>query len=150
MPLPFLWVNGRRDATISIMGANIYPEDVEALLYAQPDVATVLSSFQLRVAEDATGTPRPAVDLGCAGAPCAGTAGNDWRWSCGTALRRSTGTCALRWPELPGGLLPLVAAHPAGTGPFAGDARRIKQRRHRGGPRLTGAQPAPGLHSTSA
>ena len=59
VPLPFLWVNGRRDATISIMGSNIYPEDVESLLYRQADVARVLSSFQVRVGTDEGGTPRP-------------------------------------------------------------------------------------------
>ena len=32
IPLPFVWVNGRRDATVSVMGANIYPEDIESVL----------------------------------------------------------------------------------------------------------------------
>ena len=27
--LPFLWIYRRRDATISVMGTNIYPEDIE-------------------------------------------------------------------------------------------------------------------------
>src|SRR5712691_10900609 len=31
--LPFLWIYGRRDATISVMGANIYPEDIETIVY---------------------------------------------------------------------------------------------------------------------
>ncbi len=33
IPLPFVWVHGRRDATVSVMGSNIYPEDVESVLY---------------------------------------------------------------------------------------------------------------------
>ena len=36
IPLPFLWIHGRRDATISVMGSNIYPEDIEAVLYRDP------------------------------------------------------------------------------------------------------------------
>lgn len=63
VPLPFLWIFGRRDATISVMGANIYPEDVEAVIYADRALATSLHSFQLAVVQDASGTPRPAVIL---------------------------------------------------------------------------------------
>ena len=33
IPLPFVYVYGRRDATISVMGANIYPEDIETVVY---------------------------------------------------------------------------------------------------------------------
>ena len=36
IPLPFLWIHGRRDATISVMGSNIYPEDIETVLYRRP------------------------------------------------------------------------------------------------------------------
>ena len=36
IPLPFLWIHGRRDATISVMGSNIYPEDIESVLYRDP------------------------------------------------------------------------------------------------------------------
>ena len=61
VPLPFLWIFGRRDATISIMGANIYPEDVESAIYADPDLAAMVHSFQLTVHTDESGTPRPGV-----------------------------------------------------------------------------------------
>ena len=58
-----MWVNGRRDATISVMGANIYPEDVEAVLYGDPEVAPRLHSFLLSVVDDEAGTPRPEISL---------------------------------------------------------------------------------------
>ncbi len=35
MRLPFLFLFGRRDSTVSYMGANIYPQDVEYGLYAR-------------------------------------------------------------------------------------------------------------------
>ena len=35
--LPFFWIYGRRDYTVSVMGANIYPEDIEQCLYADAD-----------------------------------------------------------------------------------------------------------------
>ena len=31
--------------------------------------------------------------------------------------------------EFPGAMLPVVSVHPRGSGPFVGDATRIKQRR---------------------
>ena len=63
MPLPFLWIFGRRDATISIMGANIYPEDVETAVYDRPEVAVRVRSFQLAVVQDEAANPRPGVLL---------------------------------------------------------------------------------------
>jgi len=61
IPLPFVWIHGRRDATISVMGANIYPEDVESIVYRDPDLVPRLHSFLLAVAVDESGTPRPSV-----------------------------------------------------------------------------------------
>ena len=39
IPLPFVYVYGRRDATISVMGANIYPEDIETIVYGDPGLS---------------------------------------------------------------------------------------------------------------
>jgi len=50
--LPFLWIYGRKDSTISIMGANIYPEDIEQCLYAEPDLARVTRSFCIGLHEE--------------------------------------------------------------------------------------------------
>ena len=63
IPLPFLWVNGRRDATISVMGANIYPEDIETLVYRDATLVPRLHSFLLSVMDDESGVPRPMVAL---------------------------------------------------------------------------------------
>jgi phenylacetate-CoA ligase len=130
VPLPFLWVNGRRDATISLMGANIYPEDVEALLYGEPDVARELRSFQLKVGSDASGTPRPVVDLELED-PTAldpdrlealATHLRDGLAAVNRDVRQSIG-------EYPAALLPIVRPYGPGEGPFAADRGRIKQRR---------------------
>ena len=45
IPLPFLWIHGRRDATISVMGSNIYPEDIETIVYRDPAILPRLESF---------------------------------------------------------------------------------------------------------
>jgi len=59
VPLPFLWVYGRKDFTISLMGANIYPEDLEQCLYDEPELAAMTNSFCLGLIETADGSERP-------------------------------------------------------------------------------------------
>lgn len=57
MKLPLLLLYGRADATISFMGANIYPLDVENGLYGDGDRAARIASFTLSledVESDAT------------------------------------------------------------------------------------------------
>jgi phenylacetate-CoA ligase len=54
-----LWIYGRRDYTISVMGANIYPEDLEQCLYAEPELARMTRSFCLSVVETPGSGVRP-------------------------------------------------------------------------------------------
>jgi len=130
VPLPFLWVNGRRDATISLMGANIYPEDVESLLYDQPDIARALRSFQLRIGSDESGTPRPVVDLELDDPNAV-----DLDRLARLAVHLRDGLADVNrdirqsLAEYPAALLPLVMPYGQGEGPFAADRGRIKQRR---------------------
>lgn len=49
--LPVLFLFGRKDSTISYMGANIYPQDVEYGLYADADSARAIESFFLSIEE---------------------------------------------------------------------------------------------------
>ena len=130
VPLPFVWIFGRRDATISVMGANIYPEDVEAVIYRRPDVAAAVRSFQLAVLEDASHTPRPGVVLELN----EGVAVDDvWRDERARDIRDGIAALSRDYrtslDEYPEAMLPVVEAHARGTGPFAADEGRIKQRR---------------------
>src|SRR5713226_3336212 len=62
--LPFVYVFGRRDSTISYMGANIYPEDVEAGLLANHEHAGKVGAFCMELVEEAsTGELRPCVHV---------------------------------------------------------------------------------------
>ena len=130
IPLPFLWIHGRRDATISVMGSNIYPEDIETVLYRDPSVGPRMHSFMLSVVDDANGTPRPSVAL-----ELADLGGIDDAWRTAAADRLRDGLEALNidyrssLAEFPGAMLPMVSTYPIGGGPFAADAGRIKQRR---------------------
>jgi phenylacetate-CoA ligase len=130
IPLPFLWIHGRRDATISVMGSNIYPEDVEAILYGDPAIEPRLHSFMVSVVDDESGTPRPAVAL-----ELSDLTGVDAAWLRATADRLRDGLRDLNSDyrtsvkEFPAAMLPVVTAYALGGGPFAGDVTRIKQRR---------------------
>jgi phenylacetate-CoA ligase len=130
VPLPFVWIFGRRDFTISIMGANIYPEDVETAVYSEPHVAAVVCSFQLAVVQDETGDPRPGVFLELAEGF---TADDAWRHARATHIRDVVSSLSRDYrtscDEFPAAMLPLVQTFAKGAGPFAGDAERIKQRR---------------------
>jgi phenylacetate-CoA ligase len=48
--LPFLYVHGRSDSTVSFMGANIYPEDVEQAL-GECDDAEMFGAFALELVD---------------------------------------------------------------------------------------------------
>ncbi len=130
VPLPFVWIFGRRDATISVMGANIYPEDVEATIYREPEVAAAVHSFQLAVVQDESHTPRPGVLLELN----EGVAVDDaWRHERAVSIRDGIAALSRDYrtslDEYPEAMLPVVETHSLGTGPFAADQGRIKQRR---------------------
>jgi phenylacetate-coenzyme A ligase PaaK-like adenylate-forming protein len=130
IPLPFLFIYGRRDATVSVMGANIYPEDIEVLLYGDETIVPRLHSFLLDVVDDDAGTPRPAVAL-----ELTDLAGidDDWRATYSERLRdgltRLNNDYRASIAEFPAAMLPVVSTYGTGEGPFAEDAARIKQRR---------------------
>ncbi len=130
IPLPFLWIHGRRDATISIMGANIYPEDIETIVYRDIELVPRLHSFLLTTIDDETGTPRPSVAL-----ELTDLAGVDDAWRARMSDRLRDGLQDLNIDyrssikEFPGAMQPIVMTHGLSEGPFAADATRIKQRR---------------------
>lgn len=130
IPLPFVYVHGRRDATISIMGANIYPEDIESIVFGDPKLARRLNSFILAIATDATGTPRPEIDLEL---PEGDVADAVWAASLAAVFRDGLDRLNLDFhealSEFPAAMDPIVSVHAFHTGPFAGDAHRIKPRR---------------------
>ena len=113
-----------------IMGANIYPEDVEAVLYRDPEVAPRLHSFLLSVVDDEAGTPRPEISL-----ELTDLHGVDEAWrqaraeSFAGALAKLNMDFRSSVGEFPSAMRPLVRTYGRGEGPFLADAHRIKQRR---------------------
>lgn len=130
IPLPFLWIHGRSDATISVMGANIYPEDIETIIYRDPELARQVNSFLLSVRTDEAGTPRPGIAIEL----IQGVTVDD-AWIAKQVDRFRDGLYGLNIDyrtsvaEFGEAMLPMVDVWPHGTGVFAADASRIKQRR---------------------
>ena len=118
IPLPFLWIHGRRDATVSVMGSNIYPEDVETVLYRDPLIGPRLHSFMLSVVDDDSGTPRPSIAL-----ELSDVADVDEAWRAAAAERLRDGIAVLNLDyrssigEFPEAMLPIVSTHGVGAGP---------------------------------
>lgn len=63
MRLPFVLLFGRKDSTISYMGANIYPLDVENGLYHDNPFASVIESFKLGLVDIGGEEQRPIIHL---------------------------------------------------------------------------------------
>lgn len=126
--MPFLWVYGRKDSTVSVMGANIYPEDIEECLYAEPELARVTTSYCLGLKELPDGAVRPQFSF-------------EVRAEVGPDLQRRFEDRILArllalnldvrkaFDEYPETVTPVIDLHPTGTGPFAADSTKIKQTR---------------------
>jgi phenylacetate-CoA ligase len=124
--MPFLWIYGRRDYTISVMGANIYPEDLEHCLYAEPELARITRSFCLYRAESPEGEMRPGFLFEIEEPPS-------------EELQKRFAEAMLHhllelnrdfqeaWREYPETMIPEVQLFPLGQGPFKDNEGRIKQ-----------------------
>jgi phenylacetate-CoA ligase len=132
LELPFLWVYGRSDSTLSVMGANIYPEDVEACLYAIPELARVTRSYCLSLAEAESGEVRPCFSFET-DEPF--TAGRELTQRILDELIGLNADFREAWKEHPAVLVPEIRLYGNGEGPFSRDAARIKQVRVVGGSR---------------
>ena len=126
--LPFLWVHGRRDYTTSVMGANIYPEDVESCLYADPELAAITRSFCQSLSESPQGDVRPCFYFEI---DCAPTSELQDRFADSIVkhLLELNSDFREAWHEYREAVSPQVQLFSPGEGPFATDAGRIKQAR---------------------
>jgi phenylacetate-CoA ligase len=126
--LPFVWVFGRRDYTISVMGANIYPEDLEQCLYAEPELAKATHSFCMSVSEGPQGDVRPCFLFEVNAAPDKAMS-EKFKRTIPEQLRKFNNDFREAWKEYPETLVPEIRLYGIGRGPFANDRNRIKQSR---------------------
>jgi phenylacetate-CoA ligase len=124
--LPFLFVHGRSDQTLSYMGANLYPEDVAAGI-GDSRAADVLGAFCMELAEIDDDEVRPVVHIEAPPAADVDPA------EVAAAIRRRLATLSADFraalDESPAAGDLRVRLWDPGTGPFAANAGRIKQRR---------------------
>lgn len=126
--MPYLYVFGRKDSTVSVMGANIYPEDIESAIYSAPDLARRVLSYQLSVLEAQPGETRPRVSIQL----LSGEPDDAFRDEVAAlltarlrAMNRDYGEASREYPAL----MPFVVElYRRGEGPFAGTEGRIKFR----------------------
>ena len=125
--LPFLWVYGRRDSTVSVMGANIYPEDIEQCLYSDPALARITRSFCLSLAES-NAQVRPRFLFEIESEPTDELRAHFARTMV-RELERMNADFREALHEYSAALQPEIVLCRVGEGPFAVNAGRIKQLR---------------------
>ncbi|MEV6108494.1 phenylacetate--CoA ligase family protein [Streptomyces sp. NPDC051940] len=132
MRLPLLFLYGRADSTVSYMGANIYPQDVEYGLYAGNPHAEHIEGFCLGLQDGLDARPvvhvqlRANADADAAADPAAGTVVDRDALAavCRAGVLRHLATASrdfaqsLTEDDSAGELA--VEIHAYGTGPFAG------------------------------
>jgi phenylacetate-CoA ligase len=123
--LPFLWVYGRSDTTISVMGANIYPEDLEQCLYAEPDLARITRSFCLSLSENAAQV-RPCFLFAVDVEPTYELK-QQFARAMVVGLQSLNADFREALHEYAETLQPEIRLYRVGEGPFASDSGRIKQ-----------------------
>jgi phenylacetate-CoA ligase len=124
--LPFLWIYGRSDSTLSVMGANIYPEDIEQCLYDEPELSAVTCSYCLSLLEGEDGSVRPCFSFEVTVSPEAQLL-RTFEERIVKRLVALNADYRVAMAEQPQTATPVIQLFPQGAGPFGGDSSRIKQ-----------------------
>lgn len=110
------------------MGANIYPEDVEQCLYAEPELAHMTRSFCQGLLETPNGGVRPRFSFEVDAEPDE-TLAKRFADSILKHLLAINADFRAAWQECPETLLPQVELYRFGEGPFEVKPGQIKQTR---------------------
>ena len=132
MRLPLLFLYGRKDSTVSFMGANIYPQDVEYGLYEDNPRAGEIEGFMLTLEESADLDARPVVNVATREGVHLDDAGKqELGAACeqGIVAHLSKVSRDFRQSveEDPSATQIAVRIHDYGTGPFEGGQSKIKK-----------------------
>jgi phenylacetate-CoA ligase len=127
-PLPLLYLFGRSDSTISYMGANIYPEDIENALFADPDDARTLGGFCLELVDVGGGEQRICVHVEAEHPTDPDALAARLQQRVVAHLIEHDRDFRAAVSEDSSAAQILIRLHAPGTGPFAGTGGRIKRR----------------------
>jgi len=125
--LPFMWIYGRTDSTVSVMGANIYPEDLEQCLYAEPELAKITRSFFLSLHEEANAEVRPVFTFEIVNAEITEELKECFQKKMLERLIALNADFKEAWHEHSETLIPIIFLFGEGEGPFKQNSGRIKQ-----------------------
>jgi phenylacetate-CoA ligase len=125
--LPFLFVYGRKDSTVSVMGANIYPEDVETIVYSVPLLARAINAFAISLEED-EGNPRPCFEFELLDLPARNEVETTLHQVLSIEMARLNLDYRKAKDEYPKAVEPIVRTYGMHEGPFEANLSRIKRR----------------------
>ena len=126
MNFPFLWIYGRIDYTISVMGANIYPEDLEHCIYSDKRLSRITKSFCQGLDEGKHGSVRPAFYFEITKKPTKKLK-ELFKQSVIKHLIELNADFREAWRENKKTLVPNIYLYPTGQGPFKAHTGQIKQ-----------------------
>lgn len=128
---PFLWIYGRKDFTISVMGANIYPEDLEQCLYADEALSKITKSFCMSLSENENAEVRPAFYFEITVNPDEQDEQLEAQFATSILQQLVELNADFReaWYEYPDTMVPEIHLFKEGEGPFKADQGKIKQAR---------------------
>lgn len=127
--LPFLYLFGRSDSTISYQGANIYPEDVEQGLFSDPEDARRLGAYCLELVEIGDAESRPCVHVELTdGSVEDGDLRERLRRRILARLLGANRDFRTAVEENPEASMLLIRLHEPGRGPFSYNSGRVKRR----------------------
>ncbi len=126
--LPFLFIYGRKDSTISVMGANIYPEDIESIVYSNFLLANSINSFSISLEEDALGNPRPCFEFELLDINQKTEVGEKLSTILSTELAKLNFDYKKAKEEYPQAVEPVLRIFGMHQGPFKDNQIRIKKR----------------------
>lgn len=128
--LPFMFVHGRSDSTVSYMGANIYPEDIEQALFSDSALAERIGAFALELRDIGGGAVRPWVHVELDGGTddADGHIAATLRHAIVARLEQNSRDFRAAVQESPTTAEIGIELHVPGSGPFAENSRRIKRR----------------------
>ena len=125
--LPFLFVYGRKDSTVSVMGANIYPEDVESIVFSIPLLARKVNAYAISLEEDANRNPRPCFEFELLDMEARGQVEEALHQVLAPGLAKLSLDYRKAQDEYPQAVEPIIRTFGMHEGPFKANLARIKR-----------------------
>ncbi len=125
--LPLLFLYGRADQAVPYFGSKVTPTNVDEILFEFPELAERISSFALVVSEDERASKRLAFAFELRPGHERPDRVEELRDRFLERLRAINQDFREASRFIPAESVPMLAFHPAGTGPFAGHDVRLKR-----------------------